>query len=152
MEAFLRIRSALIVVLISVFMASCSTTGFSTKSSLLVPRVVAPPTNVHPEVAPYVPAFVDALQSAGFAVGSTSDSDALSLKIEFNPNPFNIRVSASLEQHGVPVLSVSATNPGWGTVIARGVTVNGRAEAAVEDFRTELVGLMPRVKFKSDTP
>lgn len=143
-------KSVLITALLGVLISSCSTTGFSTKGSLVVPRVVVAPTNVHPEVAPYVLEFVDALQTAGFTVGTTSDPDALSLKVEFNPNPFNIRVSASLAQHGVPVLSVSATNPGWGTAIARGVAVNGRAEAAVEDFRAELAKLMPHVKFKPD--
>ena len=146
------IKPALVTAFLSVFVASCSTTAFSTKGFLVVPRVVVPPSNVHPEVAPYVPEFVDALQAAGFTVGPSSDPDALSLKVEFNPNLFNIRVAASLEQHGVAVLSVSATNPGWGTAIARGVAVNGRAEAALEDFRAELAKLMPRVKFKPDAP
>lgn len=144
------LRRALIAVLLSVLTASCSTTGFSTRTSLVVPRMVVAPSNVHPEVAPYIPEFLDAMQAAGFTVGETTDPDALSLNVEFNPNPFNIRVSASLIQRGVQVLSVSATNPGWGTVIARGVAVNGRAEAAIDDFRAELAILMPRVKFKPD--
>ena len=143
------IRSFLIAALVALA-ASCSSTGFSTATPLTVPRTVLPPTNVHPEVAPYVPQFVDALQAVGFVMGQTTDPDALALKVEFNPNPFNIRVSASLIQHGVPVLSASATNPGWGTAIARGVAVNGRAEAAVEDFRAQLAKLMLRVTFKPD--
>jgi len=143
-------KSASIAALFGLALVSCSSTSFSSKSSLVVPRVVVAPTNVHPEVAPYVPEFVDALQTAGFTVGATSDPDALALRVEFNPNPFNIRVAASLVQHGVPVLSASATNPGWGTAIARGQAVNGRADAAIEDFRAELAELMLRVKFKPD--
>lgn len=144
------IKPAVVAVLLTLFLSSCSSTGFSTSSSLVVPRVVAPPTNVHPEVAPYVPEFVDALQAAGFKVGNTTDPDALSLRIDFNPNPFNIRVAASLIQHGIPVLSASATNPGWGTVLARGAAVNGRAASTLEEFRTELKKLIPRVTFKPD--
>ena len=140
----------LVIAALLALVASCSSTGFSTTTPLIVPRTVLPPTNVHPEVAPYVPQFIDALQSAGFVMGQTTDPDALSLQVEFNPNPFNIRVSTLLVQRGIPVLSASATNPGWGTAIARGVAVNGRAEAAIEDFRLQLAKLMPRVTFKPD--
>lgn len=144
------IRYALIVLLLVSLVASCSTTGYSTRQTMVVPRTVAPPTNVHPEVLPYVPEFVDALQRAGFTFGPTTDPDALSLQVEFNPNPLNIRVSASLIQHGVPILSTSATNSGWGTVLARGSAVNSRAEAAVADFRTELNKLMSHVSIRAD--
>lgn len=144
------IKRALIVVPLAVLVASCSTTGYSTRQTMVVPRTVAPPTNVHPEVLPYVPEFVDALQQAGFTVGPTTDPDALSLQVEFNPNPFNIRVSASLIQHGVPILSTSATNSGWGTALARGSAVNSRADAAVKDFRTELSKLMAHVSIRAD--
>jgi hypothetical protein len=105
---------------------------------------------VHPEIAPYVPEFVDALREQGFTVAADSDPDALLLQLEFNPNPFNLRVSASLLQHGIPVLTASATNSGWGTALARGVAVNGRAEAAIANFRAQLSMLMPRLKFKQN--
>jgi hypothetical protein len=128
--------------------ASCSTTGLVTSGSLVVPRTISVAPDVHPEIAPYVPEFVDALKAQGFRVGETSDPDALLLRFEFNPNPFNLRVAASLVHRGVPVLTTSATNPGWGTALARGIAVNGRAEAAVENFRGELSKLMPHIQFK----
>jgi hypothetical protein len=142
------------VAFIVIFMAlpSCSTTGFVTQGSLILPRTVSVAPGVHPEVAPYVPQFVDALREHGFTVGETSDPDALVLQLEFNPNPFNLRVSASLLQRGIPVLTASATNSGWGTALARGVAVNGRAEAAASNFRAELTKLMLRVKFKQNAP
>lgn len=133
-----------------ILLSGCSSTGTASKSLLVAPHTVQAPQNVHPEVAPYVPNFVEALEAAGFDVGITTDPNALQLKIEFNPNVFNIRVAASLIQRGVPVLTASATNPGWGTALARGVAVNGRAEAALESFKEQLTELSPRLKIVPD--
>jgi hypothetical protein len=131
--------------IIIALLVGCSSTGYVTKSNLNVPRVVKVQSGTHPEVAPYLPEFVDVLRSVGFVVGKTDNPDALEFKLEFNPNPFNIRVSASLLQHGVPIVSASATNPGWGTALARGSAVNGRAEAALDSFKEQLAELSKRI-------
>ena len=148
----MHLKIVLLISIYSVAIAACSTTGFTTSRDLVVPRTVAAPTNIPAEIAPYVVKFADALESAGFKIGETDDPDALRLQMEFNPNPFNTRVSALLIHHQVPVLSASATNPGWGTAMFRGVAVEGRADAALENFRVELAKLMQRVKFKTPAP
>jgi len=143
---FARLGLAALVLLL----VACSSTGSVTKTDVTVPQTVKAPVNVHPEVAPYLPEFVDALKSAGFIVGTTDNPDALELKLEFNGNPFNIRVSASLWQRGVPLLSASATNPGWGTALARGIAVNGRAESALESFRNQLAEFSTHIRIVPD--
>jgi hypothetical protein len=142
---------AVLMIVSGVLLSGCSSTGTVSKSSIVAPQTVQAPENVHPEVAPYVPNFVEALVAAGFDVGITTDPNALQLKIEFNPNVFNIRVAASLMQRGVPIVTASATNPGWGTALARGVAVNGRAEAALESFKEQLTELSPRLKIVPDS-
>lgn len=133
-----------------VALSGCSSTGTASRSLIVAPQTIKAPEDVHPEVAPYVPDFIEALRGAGFNVGPTTDPNALHLKVEFNPNVFNIRVAALLTQHGVPILSASATNPGWGTALARGVAVNGRAEAALESFKEQLADLSPRLRIVPD--
>lgn len=139
------------VIAISVLVASCSSTGHTIDSKIVVPKTVRMATSIHPEIVAYVPEFVDALKAVGLDVGETANPDALELKFEFNPNPFNIRVAASLWQRGLPVLSASATNPGWGTALARGSSVDGRAEAALESFKEQLAELAPRMTIVPDS-
>jgi len=130
----------------------CSSTGYATKENLVVPHTIRTPTNIPPEVVPYVPKYVEALRAKGFAVGQTNDPRALDLVFEFNGNPFNLRVSAGLWRQGVPVLTGSATNSGWGTAIARGSAVNSLAEKSVAQFRTELESFASRVQVVPDAP
>jgi hypothetical protein len=133
-------------------MAGCSSAGYSTKSSLVVPKTIRTPANIPPEVVPYVPRYIEALQAKGFAVGKTNDPRALDLVFEFNGNPFNLRVSAGLWNQGIPVLTGSATNPGWGAAIARGAAVNSLADKSVNQFTTELESFASRVKIVPDAP
>lgn len=116
----------------------CTTTSYSTKSKVVAPVTIKSPKSIPPEIAPYVPMFVEVLESSGFKVGKTTDPSALELRFEFNGNPFNIRVAAGLWREGIPVLTASSTNPGWGTALARGAAVNGRAESAVSAFESEI--------------
>jgi hypothetical protein len=135
----------LIAAFASLLVAACSSTGFSTKANVEAPRVIRPPVNVHPEVAPYLPRFVELLQQKGFVVGNTDNQKALKLRLEFNPNPFNLRVSAALWQNGVPILTASATNSGWGTALARGAAVNSLADSTAATFESELASLSSRL-------
>lgn len=125
---------ALIIFVIS----GCTTTSYSTKKNMTVPKIVKAPSNIPPEIVPYVPRFVEILESNGFEVGKTTDPNALELKLEFNGNPFNIRVSVGLWRDGVPLVTASSTNPGWGTALARGSAVNGRADSAASAFESEM--------------
>ena len=142
----------ILAISLTLFLTACSTTGFSSNSNLIAPKTIKSPTSIPPEIAPYVPEFIDMLKAKGFAVGETNDPRSLVLYFEFNPNPFNLRVSAGLMQEGVPVLSASATNSGWGTALARGSAVNSLSESAVNTFKTELNKFMEHTKIVEDAP
>lgn len=74
----------------------------------------------------------------------------MDLVFEFNGNPFNLRVSAGLWREGVPILTASSTNSGWGTALARGSAVNSLADSAVSTFQSELTSLMARTEIVPD--
>ena len=124
----------------------CSSTGYSSNTDLVAPKTIRSPARIPPELVPYVPRFVELLQQRGFAVGRTEDPRALELVLEFNGNPFNLRVSVGLWREGIPVLSASATNSGWGTALARGSAVNSLANSAASKFEAELKSLMTRTE------
>lgn len=140
-----------LLLLASLALAACSTTGCSSKASLQVPRVIRSPSEIPPELVPHAARFVELLQAKGFAVGRTDDPRALDLVFEFNGNPFNLRVSVGLWREGLPVLSASATNSGWGTAIARGPAVSSLVDATVEQFRTELSKMLLTTKVLPDS-
>ena len=143
-------KAVVIALLLSA--AGCSSTGYATKESLVVPHTIRAPASIPPEVVPYVPRYVEALQAKGFAVGKTDDPRALELVFEFNGNPFNMRVAAGLWRQGIPVLTGSATNPGWGTALARGSAVNSLAEKSVSQFKAELDSFAARAQIVADQP
>jgi len=145
-----RYRIFFLLSLLTFGLIGCSSTGYSIKTSLVVPKTIRSPANISPELVPYVPRFIAILQQNGFAVGRTQDPRALDLVLEFNGNPFNLRVSASLWREGIPILSASATNPGWGTALARGSAVNSLADSAVSTFESELRNLMARTQIVPD--
>jgi hypothetical protein len=136
--------------LVALALAACSSTGYVVKTPITVPRTIRAPASIPPEVVPYVPQFVAALQAKGFTVGKTNDPRALDLVFEFNGNPFNLRVSAGLWRQGIPVLTGSSTNSGWGTVIARGNMVNHVAGRAIKQFRSELDAFAARAQIVPD--
>ena len=128
----------------------CSSTGYSTQTDLVVPVTIRSPQNIPAELVQYLPRFVDMLQKRGFAVGETEDPRALDLMFEFNGNPFNLRVSASLWREGVPILTAGATNSGWGTALARGSAVSSRVDSVVSTFEVELASLMTHTSIVPD--
>ena len=62
----MQIAKVSLVSIIITLLVACSSTGYVTKANLNVPRVVKVQAGTHPEVAPYLPEFVDALRSVGF--------------------------------------------------------------------------------------
>ena len=94
-----------VIVVIALVVAACTATGYSVTTPVTAPRTVRPPTDVHPELAPYLPRFVQSLEKFGFPVGPPDDSRALQLHLDFDPSV-----------NGIPtVLVVSATVGGQGT-------------------------------------
>jgi len=138
------------VACLSFVLGACSATGFTSKSRVIAPRTIRAPKDIDPEIVPYVPRFVEALERAGFRVGNTENKSALDLKFDFNGNPFNLRVSAGLWREGIPLLSASATNSGWGTALARGGAVNALADMTLTKFKRDLADLMTRTQIVPD--
>jgi hypothetical protein len=132
--------------------SGCSSTSYSSKANIVAPKTIKSPPSIPPEIVPYVPRFVELLQSKGFSVGRTEDPRALELLFEFNANPFNMRVSAGLWREGLPILTASATNSGFGTVIARGGAVGALADSALVNFQIELDSLAARTQIVPDAP
>jgi len=99
---------------------------------------------------PAVARFVEALQAHGFLVGKTDDPRALDLVFEFNRNPYDLRVSPALWSQGIPVLTGSATNPGWGTALARGSAVASLAYNASRKSEGELIGFVSHIPVVPD--
>jgi hypothetical protein len=145
-----QLRSLSVLLTMSLSLAACSTTSFSIESHLTVPATVRAPVRVHRAVREYLPELVEMLQSVGFSVGRTNDPEALELQLNYNPNPFNLRVSASLLQDGVPVVRAASTNTGWGTIMFRGNAIDGRAEAMLSAFANELEDLVQRITIRPD--
>lgn len=131
-------------------LVSCSSTGYATKSDLTAPRTIRAPTHIPPGLVAYVPRFVESLEARGFAVGRTTDPNALELRFEHNDSVMNLSVSAGLWRQGVPILTASATNSGWGTALARGRALNSLADTALKQFDTELTELGSRIKVVPD--
>ena len=142
---------SLVLFLLVFNFTGCSSTGYSTQSDLVVPVTIRSPKEVHAELVQYLPTFVNLLQQKGFAVGETQDPRALGLVFEFNGNPFNLWVSASLWRDGVPILTAGATNSGWGTALARGSAVSSRVDSVLSKFESELASLMAHTKIVPDT-
>jgi len=131
--------------------AACASTGYVTTSNLTVPRTVTLASSLDPEVAPYAPRFISILGQHGFAVGSSNDPHAMELRLDFNGNPFNMRVGAALWHDAVPILTASATNSGWGTALARGTAVQNLADSCAVKFERELSQLQPHLRI-ADQP
>ena len=131
-------------------LTSCSSTGQTIKQSVVAPKTIRSPSSIPPGLVPYVPSFVASLESKGFIVGSTSDPRALELRFEHNDSVMNLSVSASLWRQGVPVLSASSTNSGWGTAIARGGALNSLAQKTLREFDSQLTELSPRLQIVPD--
>lgn len=109
-----------------------------------------PPTFIHPDLAPYLPRFVSAVEALGFQVAHTDDPTALQLRLDFNPNVMNMRVSAALWQSGVPIVTADAANSGWGTAIARGSALQNLVDTAATGFQTELRKMAGQLRILED--
>ncbi|HEX4954047.1 MAG TPA: PEGA domain-containing protein [Thermoanaerobaculia bacterium] len=125
-------------VVLLVPLLACSSTSYSIKETIVVPREVRPPQLVPPDLTPYVPRFIDVLQDAGFSVQQTDDPRALQLWLNFDPDPWNMRVTVSLVRDGAPILTAEARNAGWGNMLAQGASVKNLADSALTQFSSEL--------------
>lgn len=133
-----------------VCITACSTAGYSSKSNLIVPKTVRIAANIPPGLVAYVPRFVESLQARGFSVGNTNDPRALVLRFEHNDSVMNLSVSAGLWSQGVPVLTASATNSGWGTALARGSALNSLVGKTAKKFDVELADFVKHTQIVPD--
>jgi hypothetical protein len=114
---------ALIAPVTLILIAACASTGYVSTSDFSVPKTVILSSSLDPEVAPYAPRFIAILAQHGFAVATSNDPHAMELRLDFNGNPFNMRVGVTLWHDGARILTTSATNSGWGTALARASAV-----------------------------
>lgn len=119
-------------------LTACASSSTSIKESVVVPKTIRVVENYHPEVAQFVPTFLEVLGQNGFAMGYTEDPDAATLKIDFDPNIFHTAIYVKLVQGNKTLLSSEASNSGWGTGIARASALNTLAENVKTNLDKEL--------------
>ena len=134
----------------AMFVAACSSSSHSVARAVTAPRTVNPPSSTHPDIAPYLPRFISAVEALGFRVARTDDPSALQLRVDFNPSVMNMRVSAALWQNGVPIVTADAANSGWGTALARGTAVQNLVESAAKAFQVELRKMSSSLHIEED--
>jgi S1-C subfamily serine protease len=131
-------------------LGGCSTTSHSVTSKIVAPKTIQPPKYVPTELIPYLPRFIGVLESQGFVVAQTEDPNALQLRLDLDPNPWNTQVSVSLWQGGSPILTSQATNPGWGNVIAHGAALANLVGSTATALEVEMRKLSPRLEIVAD--
>lgn len=119
-------------------LSACASSSTSVKESVVVPKTIRVIESYHPEVAQFVPSFLDVLGQNGFAFGYTEDPDAATLRIDFDPNIFHTAIYVKLIQGNKTLLSSEASNSGWGTGIARASALNTLAENVKVNLDKEL--------------
>jgi hypothetical protein len=142
----MRIRAAAAMGVLAALLAACSTTGSVVTTDISVANTVTLQSPIDPEVATYASKFIAALERQGFKVGETENAHAMQLRLAFNGDPFDTRVAAELWHDGVPILTASATNSGWGTMLAHGAAVENLADSAVTIFEKKLSELRPHLR------
>ena len=142
----MRISATAAMAVLAALLAACSSTGSVVTTDITVTNTVTLQSPIDPEVATYAPKFIAALQRQGFKVGATNNVHAMQLRLAFNGNLFDTRVAAELWHDGVPILTASATNSGWGTMIAHGAAVENLADSAVTIFEKKLSELRPHLR------
>jgi len=119
-------------------LTACASSSTSVKESVVVPKTIRVVESYHPEVAQFVPSFLDVLGQNGFAFGYTEDPDAVTLRIDFDPNIFHTAIYVKLTQGNKTLMSSEASNSGWGTGIARASALNTLAEKVKVNLDKEL--------------
>jgi hypothetical protein len=88
----------------------------------------------------FMPDLVKALETRGFAVLKEGKSQYTAQLSFDSSSAFNVRCTITLMKDGVPIVSGGATNPGWGTLIARGKTSRHVFDSALQEFDRKLYG------------
>lgn len=89
---------------------SCSTTKQTPAPHIVAPVTVRGSSSVPKELAPYLPLYVAALRRNGFSFGDTNDPRALELALTFEDLSSHIKLSATLNRNGTPILGVFIAN------------------------------------------
>jgi hypothetical protein len=130
-------HKSLMIVLMAL-LSACASTSSSIKESVSLPKTIRMVENYHPEVAQFVPSFLEVVGQNGFSVGYTEDPDAATLRVDFDPNIFHTAIYVKLMQGNKVLLSSEASNSGWGTGIARASALDTLAENVKRNLDKEL--------------
>jgi hypothetical protein len=57
-----------------------------------------------------------------------------------NAGVWNVQCTINLQQRGVPLISASNLNPGWGNWLARSASIEIVADSAIREFDKKLAG------------
>jgi hypothetical protein len=88
----------------------------------------------------YLPKLVAVLRKHGFTVVGKGQPAEYSAELEMNAGVWNVQCTINLLQRGVPLISASNLNPGWGNWLARGASISVVADAAIREFDKKLSG------------
>jgi hypothetical protein len=132
----------LIIVLCVTLMSACSSTStgrFSEGGTIHgVPVLIRSQANDQERL--FMPDLVAVLQKNGFTPITKGEAD-YSVTLDFNTeSAFNVYCNIVLLKDDVPVVSANGTNPGFGTVLARGAAYRGVFDSALKEFDRKLAG------------
>jgi hypothetical protein len=150
------LRTALVGVsasLLCVLSTACISYGKATiKDNLSLSRYVSPATATHPSAVQHLSGFGDVLAGFGFVLLPRAEPGHPQMRVDFNPNAFNLTVRVSLWSEGEMIAQGEGHNFGFGSAIARPVAIGNVTASAIAHFEKQLRSVMPRISFKDEAP
>ena len=131
------------VAIVMILLSGCTSTStgsFASTSGRANGATVSVSAPAGSSSALYLPKLVAVLRKHGFTVVATGQKAEYSAEFEMNAGVWNVQCTINLLQRGVPVISASNLNPGWGNWLARGASINVVADAAIREFDKKLSG------------
>jgi hypothetical protein len=127
-------------VIVRAFLLGCTSTSSGTFSGSAHGATVSVSAPAGSSSALYLPKLVAVLRKHDFTVVGSGQKAEYSAELEMNAGVWNVQCTINLLQRGVPVVSASNLNPGWGNWIARGASINVVADSVIREFDKKLSG------------
>jgi hypothetical protein len=127
-------------VIVTALLLGCTSTSSGTFSGSAHGATVSVFAPAGSSSALYLPKLVAVLRKHGFTVVGSGQKAEYSAELEMNAGVWNVQCTINLLQRGVPVVSASNLNPGWGNWIARGASINVVADSVIREFDKKLSG------------
>jgi hypothetical protein len=128
--------------LLLAIMSGCATSSKSTNHHFVADqKSVFVSDNFTGYSADHIGEVIRTLEKYGFEITNIQDQSDYYLDFSVEGGA-KIRVKITLLKNYKPVVEVSSSNAGWGTVVARRAAVASRVESALEEFDEELAELI----------